>query len=163
MQTHPLFQGHPVTVLNRRRLSDTYGNPADASTWIRNRLILLDTELAADQPKRHSILLHEYFHFVWVRLGNPKRFAWENFINAQDASPYLGEAGWSAQWRKQKLHPEDAESRSRRWREYCCESFCDTGARLYSSDKSENTLSALPLRKREQWFREVLGPGPFPI
>ena len=65
-----------------------------------------------------------------------------------------GELGWSAEWRKAKLTAADGERRSRRWREYCCESFCDTAAWLYSvtSSHAEYTLAGRFRIARRRWF-----------
>lgn len=162
-QIFQLFQGSPVTVRYRSGLRDTAGNPAHAATFIRQRLIVLDTALKQSPDEHQRILLHEFFHFVWVRLGNPRRLAWEALLRTDRAKNALGEAGWSSEWRKDKLSADDAGTRSRRWREYCCESFCDTGAWMYGTHVSEVTLSHSGLRARAKWFITTLGDTPFPI
>jgi hypothetical protein len=45
-------------------------------------------------------------------------------------------------------------ARNRRWREYCCESFCDTAAWLYAGvARHEEFTLAAPLRAaRRKWF-----------
>src|ERR1035441_9078694 len=55
-----------------------------------------------------------------------------------------GELSVSAEWRKRALRAADIDGRTRRWREYCCESFCDTAAWLYSARElhEEFTLGA---------------------
>ena len=73
-----------------------------------------------------------------------------------------GEAGWSAEWRKRELIPGDAARRSRRWREYCCESFCDTAAYLETGSATEVTLAPGRLAARRLWFAEQLR-NPLPI
>lgn len=163
MRLQLLFQGNPVTVKYRSGLRDTAGNPAHAATFIRQRLIVLDPELKADRSKHQNILLHEFFHFVWVRLGNNRRLAWEGLLGKERVCRARGEAGWSAEWRKKKLSDTDVANRSRRWREYCCESFCDTAAWLHSGHDSEVTLALAHLRRRAAWFRASPGPGPFSI
>jgi len=136
-------------------LRDTAGNPAHAATSIRGREMVLDHSLKKCPKQRCRILLHEYFHFVWVRLGNPRRAAWEAFLKAERRAGARGEAGWSAEWRKQKLSVRDVQQRSRFWREYCCESFCDTAAFVLGvgCDRSEVTLSPARRRARIAWFR----------
>lgn len=148
------FTGAPVRVRYRAGLYDAAGNPAHAATSIRTREMFLDPALKRD-PRQHSrIMLHEYFHFAWVRLGNPRRAAWEEFLRNEWGERARGEAGWSAEWRKQKLSSGDVATRSRRWREYCCESFCDTAAFAFGPgcDRSEVTLSPARCRARKAWF-----------
>ena len=94
------------------------------------------------------IFVHELFHFVWLRAGNPRRWSFERVVRGEFRSGARGELGWSAEWRKAALRAGDVRRRSRRWREYCCESFCDTAAWLYSGviRHPEFTLAA-PSRK----------------
>ena len=108
------------------------------------------------------ILVHEVAHFIWVRLGNPKRHSYENLIRSERAP---GELGWSAEWRKNALAASDIEGRTRRWREYCCESFCDTAAYLYSGLKRhpEFTIAGNLRRNRTDWFQRTLDGGPLSI
>ena len=156
------FTGHPIEVRYSAGLSDIAGNPAHAATFIRQRLIVLDTELKRNPEEHKRILAHELFHFVWVRLGNPKRRAWETLLKSESAAKARGEAGWSAEWRKQKLAPNDARRRSRKWREYCCESFCDTAAHLETGSRTEVTVASKQLAKRRSWFAEQFE-NSFPI
>jgi len=158
-----LFDGGKVGIRYRGNLRDTAGNPAHAATFIRRRLIVLDTGLKT-RPREHSrILLHEYFHFAWVRLGNQRRRAWEAYLANEWNSGGRGEAGWSAEWRKQKLSSGDVLQRSRRWREYCCESFCDTAAWIADKADSEVTLAQTRRRARIAWFRAHFRGYVFPI
>lgn len=157
MQDLSGFRGSvPIEVRYRGGLLDTAGNEAHAATFIDKRLIVLDTALLADAAEHERILTHEIFHFVWIRLGNPLRLGWEQLLRAEWTGRARGEAGWSAQWRKKLLTNADVVSRTRHWREYCCEAFCDSAARLYAGPNSEDTLAARHLRKRQQWFRERL-------
>jgi hypothetical protein len=161
-----VFDGPPIRIRYRRNLVDTAGNAADAATYIRKRETVLDPELKKSPRRHRRILLHEYFHFAWVRLGNPRRAAWEAFLKAEWQTGTRGEAGWSAEWRKRKLAGRDVAERSRLWREYCCESFCDTGALVTEIDSrylddSEVTLSAGRRRARVAWFRRNLDRGRF--
>jgi hypothetical protein len=142
-----------VRVRYRAGLRDTAGNPAHAATSIPSREIVLDPELKADPREHERILLHEYLHFAWIRLGNPKRWAWEAQLAGEWRTSVRGEAGWSAEWRKKELTAKDVAARTRRWREYCCESFCDTGAWWMSGVVTENTLRAPARRARGEWFR----------
>lgn len=160
-----LFDGAPVRIRYRANLRDTAGNPAHAATFIRRREIILDPELKKKPRQHRRILLHEYFHFAWVRLGNPRRAAWDAFLNSEYQTHARGEAGWSAEWRKEKLSPRDLAGRTRFWREYCCESFCDAAAYVFApnADRSEVTLSPTRLRARAVWFEQTFATRTFAI
>lgn len=149
--------GSPIEVRYSAKLRDTAGNPAHAATFIRQRLIVLDRELRKNPQEHRRILLHELFHFVWLRLGNPKRREWERLLRSEWSARTRGEAGWSAEWRKQELTHPDLRHRTRKWREYCCESFCDTAAWLISGTPNEVTLAAGRLAERRVWCAKQLG------
>jgi hypothetical protein len=157
------FAGKPVGIRYGAHLRDTAGNPAYAATSIVRRMIILDPGLKKTPRNHCRILLHEYFHFAWVRLGNPRRRAWEAFLAREWNSRARGEAGWSAEWRKQKLSRGDILQRSRRWREYCCESFCDTAAWVIGKVDSEVTLAESRRRARLAWFEANYRDYIFPI
>jgi hypothetical protein len=160
-----LFDGAHVSIRYRANLRDTAGNPAHAATFIRKRAIVLDPHLKKNPRQHRRILLHEYFHFAWVRLGNPRRAAWEGLLKSEWETHARGEAGWSAEWRKKKLSARDIAGRTRFWREYCCESFCDTAAFVFAPkpDRSEVTLSLTRLRARAGWLHESFPTGTFAI
>jgi hypothetical protein len=125
-----------------------------AGSFLRERRIAFDCT-GREFPR---IFVHELFHFVWLRAGNPARRLWENEMLRELRLGIRGELGWSAEWRKEALSDNDAARRSRKWREYCCESFCDTAAWLYSGVDGhvEFTLAGRHRRRRAQWFRTVL-------
>lgn len=104
------------------------------------------------------IFVHEVAHFIWGRLGNPLRWNYEDLLRRELDAHARGELGWSAEWRKAALRGVDVTRRSRRWREYCCESFCDTAAWLYSgvARHQEFTLSGTFNRRRQRWFAQML-------
>lgn len=142
----PLLAGRPIRVEVRASLG-----PHLAATSIPKRLILLDKQVLDQEGDFERILIHEVFHFVWIRLSNSTRRDWEKLLAAERAS---GELGWSAEWRKQKLKASDAKVRTPAWRRYARESFCDSAAWLYSGLKrhQEFTLPAAARRVRGQWF-----------
>jgi hypothetical protein len=109
--------------------------------------------------------VHELFHFAWLRAGNPTRLGYEAVLRAEQAAGARGELGWSAEWRKSGLRAGDLESRSRRWREYCCESFCDTAAWLYSgvARHTEFTLAPRFHARRRAWFRKAIERRELPV
>ncbi len=158
--------GDPIQISARRdlrcargRIVDERGTPVHAATFIRQRRIVLDADLLSDDGELRRILIHELFHFVWVRLPNSLRRSYERLLAAQRTAP--GELGWSAEYRKRDLTWRDVRQRSRKWREYCCEAFCDSAAYLYARSRrhGEFTLPADQRRQRVAWFGQNLGSG----
>lgn len=129
--------------------------------------MVLDSELRADAGELSRIALHELFHFVWIRLGNPARRSWEDLVRRQLRQGARGELGWSAEQRLRGLRTQDVERRSRRWREYVCESFCDSAAWAFGvlRTHAEFTLAAAFRTERRRWFAEIRRhrQGVFPI
>jgi hypothetical protein len=141
---------------------DARGAEVHAAASLRERRILLEPSLRRHKRECARILTHELFHFVWARLGNPARRDWAALLAAEIRVPARGEMGWSAESRKRTLRPDDAARRSRRWREYCCESFCDTAAWLYGGlgQHAEVTLAQRFRAGRRQWFQALLASRP---
>ena len=149
----PPLTGDAILIQSARGLRDRYG-AAHAGACLRARRILFDCT-RAEFPR---IFVHEVAHFIWGRLGNPLRWNYEDLLRREFEARALGELGWSAEWRKAALRGVDVTRRSRRWREYCCESFCDTAAWLYSgvARHPEFTLSGRFHRRRRRWFAQML-------
>lgn len=139
--------------------------PHLAATHITDRSILLDRSVLARPGDFERILVHEIFHFVWVRLGNVKRANWEMLLARECAGKAVGELGWSSEWRKKRLRSTDVMARTPAWRRYACESFCDTAAWLYAklARHEEFTLAHPARSKRKTWFREYIECGPVSI
>jgi len=150
----PPLSGLPIRIRKARGLRDRRG-AVHAGSFLRQRRIAFDCTWA-EFPR---IFAHEVFHFVWLRAGNPLRLAWEALLRAERDAGALGELGWSAEWRGLALRPGDVAARRRRWREYCCESFCDTAAWLYSGVRRhpEFTLGTRFRAARRQWFQRAVG------
>ena len=109
---------------------------------IKKRNITLDSSLLSNRRDFKRILVHEVFHFVWARLGNPARRSYEAMIAAEFGRNSRGELGWSAQYRKNDLRVIDAADRNpRQWREYVCESFCDTSAWVFAGLRSHEEFT----------------------
>ena len=161
---HLTLTGEPIQISARQDLRCKRGRIANggtavhAATFIRQRRIVLDGDLLSSDDELRRILIHELFHFVWARLGNRVRRSFERLLAAQRTAP--GELGWSAEYRKHKLSAGDVRQRSRKWREYCCEAFCDTAAYLYARSRrhGEFTLPGSERQKRIAWFGKNLGP-----
>jgi hypothetical protein len=160
MSRFPALTGKPILLENSPGLRDRRGE-VHAGSFLRERRIAFDCT-RAEFPR---ILAHEVFHFVWVRAGNPRRRAWEALLKSELAGRARGELGWSAEWRKLALGTRDVRGRTRRWREYCCESFCDTAAWLYSgrARHPEFTLAARFRSRRRLWFEEFIGNREIPV
>jgi len=151
--TLPPIAGRPIRIELRRGLRD--GRDAvHAGAFLRQRRIAFDAATAGRRRELARIFVHELFHFVWVRLGNPRRRAWEDLLCAELEGHARGELGWSAEWRKRALAAPDRDRRTRRWREYVCESFCDTAAWMFSGVRShvEFTLARRFRERRRRWF-----------
>lgn len=157
----PPLSGRPIRVELRRSLG-----PHLAATHIPRRVVLLDSELLAEPGEFERILVHEIFHFAWVRLSNQTRRSWEDVLADELAAHNGGELGWSAEWRKKKLRSSDIRERTPGWRRYVCESFCDTAAWLYAGLRrhGEYTLAADSRRIRRRWFAgRLLRRLPLPV
>jgi hypothetical protein len=153
----PLLSGRPIRVELRNSLG-----PHHAATSIPRRLILLDRGVLTNKGDFERILIHEIFHFVWVRLSNQTRRDWEDLLASERES---GELGWSAEWRKLKLKSSAARLRSPQWKRYARESFCDSAAYLFSglTRHDEFTLPASCRRARRAWFQRNLASHAIPI
>ncbi len=137
------------------------GQPVHAASFIRQRRIVLDSVLRSSRGELTRVLLHELFHFVWARLGNPARRSFEELLEAEMAVRALGELGWSAEVRKRALEPGD----ERAWRDYLCESFCDSAAWFFAGLRrhDEVTLARRHRTRRAEWFTDWFGARPIPI
>lgn len=155
----------PALTADRRRLYSNRpnGQPVHAGSFIRKRRIVLDQELESQPRELARILVHELFHFAWVRLGNRARRSYEALVREEWQKHARGELGWSAELRKRALRKHGlrnaAAPRSIAWREYLCESFCDTAAWIYSGIQRhpEYTLATVHRQRRAEWFRDAFG------
>lgn len=119
----------------------------------------MDADLTRHRGEFQRILTHELFHFVWVRLGNTRRKSWQLLIEAEVNAKARGELGWSAEWRKQT-----GRRSGRPWRDYLCESFCDTAAWFYSRrSHREFTLAPRFRERRARWMSRIASAGFLPI
>lgn len=158
----------PALTADRRRLYSNrpHGQPVHAGSFIRKRQIVLDRELEKQPRELARILVHELFHFAWTRLGNPTRRSYETLVREEWKRRARGELGWSAESRKRMLircGPPKVGSAA--WREYVCESFCDTAAWIYSGVRQhpEYTLAARHRNRRARWFLSAFRCGAIPI
>lgn len=156
----PPLAGRPIRLFHAAGLRHG-GQDAHAGSFLRARSIGINCE----NREFSRVLAHEVFHFAWRRLSNEQRWSYEELLRRERRAHARGELGWSAEWRKTELAAADVKSRSRSWREYCCESFCDTAAWLYSGVRrhEEFTLASRFRARRRSWFAGLTGAGPLPI
>jgi hypothetical protein len=149
----PELEGSRVRLQRSPGLRDA-GREVHAGSFLRERRIAFNCTRA----EFARVFVHEVFHFVWLRAGNPLRLSYESLLVSESPWRGGGELGWSAEWRKARLNQADIALRRRRWREYCCESFCDTAAWIFSGagTHAEFTLPARLRRRRREWFRNNL-------
>ncbi len=122
---------------------------------------MLEAELIEQPRLLQLVLIHELFHFVWVRLGNQRRERFAGLLTREYAHGARGELGESAAVKKAQLGARDYLIRSKAWRDYVCESFCDTAAWHYSviTENRRFTLGARWRKHRQQWFQEAFAGG----
>lgn len=150
----PRLTAHRGKLLSRK----PSGQPVYAGCFLRKRKMVLDSELLELPSELSRIFVHEVFHFAWARAGNAVRRSYEELLEAEFQAGAGGELGWSAESRKNALSPDDRSGRTKRWREYSCESFCDTGAWTISGIRrhTEFTLD-VPFRPaRRAWLQRFL-------
>ncbi len=131
------------------------GTAIHAAAFIRQRRIVLESTLLRRPDMLRLILIHEVFHFVWVRLDNRSRREFAALLRREIKAGARGELGESAAVRKAALRSQGhLHPRSKSWPDYVCESFCDTAAWFYSG--SPVSLEFKVARKwailRRQWF-----------
>ena len=133
------------------------GREVHAGCFLRQRRIVLDAALKTQPRALARILTHELFHFAWLRLGNPQRRRYEDLLQGEIRRRTRGELGWSAERIKATLSSADCKRRTKRWREYVCESFCDSAAWLLAGrgGNEEFTLPLAARRARRAWFEEA--------
>ncbi len=152
----PEFHGASIAVTVRPALTAHrgkllsgagHGAPVHAASFIRKRGIVLETELLRHPETLRLVLVHELFHFVWARLGNPTRSGFASLLIEERRRRARGELGESAATKK------GASS----WKDYLCESFCDTAAWIYAGVENhpEFTLAPKWRNQRRAWFEST--------
>ena len=169
----PALVGRPIGIRFRPNLTagrrlysgSVSGKPVHAATFIRERKIVLDRDLKSDPKELARILIHEIFHFVWVRLSNELRASYTSLLLDERKLHARGELGWSAESRKISLPRGRVIHPRNKWLEYVCESFCDTAAWVYSGVRrhDEFTLARRHRDKRARWFKQTFASREIPI
>lgn len=147
------FEARPqLTVQRGQLLSEAErGVPVHAAAFIRQRTIVLETDLFSQHEQLRLILAHELFHFVWVRLSNGQRHEFAALLMDEIRRGARGEVGESAAVRK-GLFQKKGSPRLRR--DYVCESFCDSGAAFFSGVVTNEgfTLAERWAKRRYAWL-----------
>jgi hypothetical protein len=167
----PAFEGRPIRLAFKPELrawrgkllsGAERGQEVHGGSQIRKRLVVLDEALLRRPAELRRILVHELFHFVWLRIPHSQRLSYEALLADEFRLRARGELGWSAESRKAKLAPADIAGRTVRWREYACESFCDTAAWHYARRKRHDEFTLAPRfqRARGRWLRNLLAARP---
>ena len=130
-----------------------------AASFLRRREIVLEAQLLSTPGRLSRIFVHEVFHFAWLRLGNEKRHSYEALLQSEIERGAHGELGWSAESAKQNLTASDRTNRSRKWRHYVCESFCDTAGWAFGGRRryAEMTLAGQFRKGRMRWLTSIAG------
>ncbi|HEX8984409.1 MAG TPA: hypothetical protein VF767_03220 [Bryobacteraceae bacterium] len=149
----------PRVVRGGLREGGTRGLAVHAGSFVRRRVIVLDAALPEKPGELARILVHELFHFAWLRAGNELRRSWEELLIAEKRRHARGELGWSAESLKNAMEPLDARNRTRRWREYACESFCDSAAWMFAGLRRHEEFTLAPRFRllRRAWFARAFG------
>jgi len=160
LRDFPAFTGEPIAVHMRPRLTACRGRllsnhpgkgrAVHAAAFIRERSVVLESALVRRPAKLRLILTHELFHFVWARLGTPTRRAFADLLRKEVQAGAKGALGESSEQALEHLRTERKDG----WRDYVCESFCDTAAWLYAGcvRSKEFTLAARWRERRRRWF-----------
>ena len=145
------------TVGGSLRSGGPHGKEVHAASFLRERRIVLDESLREDPAELSRILVHELFHFAWVRLSNDTRESWRQLLAHEFDRGARGELGWSAECRKLALRSSSTVTSGRAWSEYSCESFCDTGAWIHlgGREHAECTLAPRFREIRRGWLQSM--------
>ncbi len=132
---------------------------------LRRRRIYLERSLLRNPLELRRILIHELFHFVWLRLGNALRRRWELLLRDEILAGARGELGHSAECRKDALERSALRTRSNPWRRYVCESFCDSAAWwfLRPARHQEFTLPRRWRARRARWLARLMERPALPL
>jgi hypothetical protein len=156
-----LIRFRPSLRVAQGKLVSRGGTEVHAAAFLKKRELVLESALLDSAPELIRIFTHEVFHFAWRRLDNKTRKDWEVLLLAERERKVRGELGWSSESRKQKLKSSSGTA----WKDYICESFCDTAAWFFHGrcDHEEFTLSRTARTKRGQWFEKLTRERRLPI
>jgi hypothetical protein len=146
---------------------DHRGTPIYAAAFVRERRIVLETDLVKTPDALRFIFVHELFHLAWLRLGNGRREAFRKLLVNEIAANVRGELGESSTVKKgQWMACPEFSVRAPNWRDYTCESFCDSAASFYAAGRvpSGYKIGKAWTAIRRDWFDRNLGElGRWPV
>lgn len=133
------------------------GRAVYAGSFLRERRIVLEDSLKTQPSSLRLILGHEILHFAWWRLGNTRRAGFSELLACEYAAGARGELGESSLVAKDNYHSGRHAGGLQLWRDYVCESFCDTGAWFLAGVKDHDTfrLAGRWKRRRATWFQSL--------
>jgi hypothetical protein len=142
-------------VKGKLQLGGIQGRELDGASFIRQREIVLADSLS--QPEHRRVLLHELFHFVWVRLSNQQRRSYEELLRSEMDRGVIGELSWPSFQAKERLNKQDWSTRSKGWRGYACESFCDTCSWYWRGmpGEGESAFPKIERTVRKRWVENL--------
>jgi hypothetical protein len=164
----PGMQGSPIALefqpdlrAHRGKLlsgSSEKGRAVHAASFLPERRIVLERQLLTQSRELRLILTHELFHFVWRRLGNRARAEFDSLIRSEFRSRARGALGESSGVAREPLTDKDAVVRSQRWKNFVCESFCDTAAWLHAgvAESEHFRLAQRWNSVRRTWFAGLI-------
>lgn len=118
------------------------GDEVFAASFLTRREIVFEESLLQHAPEFLNICAHEIYHFVWRKLSNADRAAWETVLKAEKRPVHAGLSSRVAFDRhRERPNPK-------RWKHYLCEAFCDSAAAL-------TTPVAKLSSKRRVWLHEL--------
>lgn len=129
------------------------GKEVYAASFLRERRMVFDEALRRDHGELIRIMVHELFHFAWVRLSNDLRETWKQLVRKELVLHARGELGWSAESRKCAFRSANVDPFGPAWSQYCCESYCDSAAWLYADSGVHEEFTLAPR------FREIRRAG----
>jgi hypothetical protein len=165
----PALQGSPIALKFQPELTacrgkllsgrPERGRAVHAASFLIERQIVLERRLLSEKDELRLILTHELFHFIWRKLGNRRRAEYESLVEEEHRNRARGELGESSGVAQEVLTDEDRALRSKRWKNYVCESFCDTGAWLYAGvARNEHFRLAEKWKQmRARWLASLSG------
>jgi hypothetical protein len=154
LQFLPDLTAHRGTLLS---CAVARGRPVHAASFLNTRRIVIEKQLICKPPDLRLVLAHEIFHFVWRRLGNVNRRNYCSVLVEEYAKRARFELGESAAVAKERLTDSDCALHSPAWRDYVCESFCDTGAWFWAGIGSHRyfQLARRWRARRAAWLSDL--------
>ncbi len=118
------------------------GDEVFAASFLTRREIVFDESLLHHAPEFLNIFAHEIYHFVWRKLANADRTAWEALLKNEKRPLHSGLSSRVA-FERHRERPS-----AKKWKHYVCEAFCDSAAAMTTP---QGKLSA----RRRAWLEAL--------